>query len=86
MYNGQFEIRSVPLAGPLSCVVVASPDVPLSELLHAARKEPPEGQRRGGRGATADESTARGPVGGESGNQVGIDLVLEGMATVPFVD
>ena len=83
MYSGQFETRSVPVAGP-SCVAV----VPVADLLselHAARKDgprtaaaaaaapPPMKRRREVRLAARRESS-RGSI---------LDW---GMATVPFVD
>ncbi len=37
-----------------------------------------EGQRRRSRGAAAEESPARGPVGGESGEEPGINLIGHG--------
>ena len=40
-----------------------------------------EGERRRGRGAAADEAPTRGAVGRESGEESGIDLVGEGMAS-----
>src|SRR5215208_4092841 len=53
MYNGQFDIRNVPVAGPLSWVVVVCADWPLSEP-HAARKDHDDPRQRSGRRHVAD--------------------------------
>src|SRR6185503_14336375 len=85
MYSGQFEIRNVPVAGP-SCVAVVPVADLLSDLLHAARKEPPIARaaaaaapppmkrRRDVRLAARRENWRRS-IASKS---------LEGMATVPF--
>src|SRR6185295_11962372 len=85
MYSGQFEIRSVPLAGPLSCVVDWL-DSPLSDE-HAARNDgprasaaaaaapPPMKRRREVRLAASRAASSRSIA----------SMFLEDMATVPFV-
>src|SRR5215203_3231333 len=87
MYSGQFEIRNVPLAGPLSWGVVVWPDCPLSEP-HAARKVPPRAspaaaaapppmKRRREVRLAARRAASWGSIASK---------FLEGMATVPFVN
>src|SRR5690349_974786 len=81
MYNGQLEIRSVPLAGP-DCVDV----VPVADLLselHAAKNDPP----------TASAAAAAAPPPMKRRREVRLATrrlrtwgsnSLGGMATVPF--
>src|SRR3569832_97259 len=86
MYSGQFEIRSVPLAGPACVDVVPGADL-LSEP-HAARNDPPI--------ATAAAAAAPPPMNrlrevrfvanrAASWTSIASEFV-EGMATAPFVD
>ncbi len=72
MYSGQFEIRSVPLAGAavLRCRGRRTAAVRLATGGQEGRAED---QRRRSGGTAADEASAGCAVGRESGSKLGID-------------